>query len=71
MELEELSPANLAGPQQDVEPIAAWADRNGVTCDTARAWVYRGIIPSVKLGKLRMINCALPRRWLPELERSA
>lgn len=71
MELEDLPPANLAGPQQDVEPIAAWADRNGVTCDTARAWVYRGIIPSVKLGKLRMVNCALLRQWLLEQEWTA
>ncbi len=36
MELEELPPANLVGPQQDVGPIAAQADRNGVTSDTAR-----------------------------------
>lgn len=71
MELEDLSPASLAGPQQDVEPIAAWADRNGVTCDTARTWVYRGIIPSVKLGKLRMVNCVLFRQWLLEQEWNA
>ena len=37
MELEELEPGKLTGAQQDVEPIEKWADRNGVTCGTARA----------------------------------
>lgn len=55
MELEELNPAALVGPQQDVEPIEKWAERNGVTFGTARAWVYRGVLPSVKLGKLRKL----------------
>jgi hypothetical protein len=71
MELEELEPGKLAGPQQDVEPIEKWADRNGVTCGTARAWVYRGVLPSVKLGKLRMVNSALLRSWLLEQEWTA
>lgn len=59
MELEELEPGKLTGPQQDVETIEKWADRNGLTVGTARAWVYRDILPSVKLGKLRMVNSAL------------
>ena len=71
MELEELEPGSLVGPQQDVEPIDKWAERNGVTFGTARAWVYRGVLPSVKLGKLRMINCALLRNWLLEQEWTA
>ena len=71
MELEELEPGKLAGPQQDVETIEKWADRNGLTIGTARAWVYRGILPSVKLGKLRMVNSALLRSWLLEQEWTA
>ncbi|WP_254916427.1 hypothetical protein [Pseudomonas aeruginosa] len=54
MELEELNPSALIGPQQDVESIERWAERNGISYGTARAWVYRGVLPSVKLGKLRM-----------------
>ncbi len=71
MELEELEPSKIAGPQQDVETIEKWADRNGITFGTARAWVYRGVLPSVKLGKLRMVNSALLRSWLLEQEWTA
>ncbi|HHF0845540.1 TPA: DNA-binding protein, partial [Pseudomonas aeruginosa] len=41
MELEELNPSALIGPQQDVESIERWAERNGISYGTARAWVYR------------------------------
>jgi len=68
MELEELPPGSLIGPQQDVELIENWAERNGVKFSTVRAWVYRGVLPSVKLGKLRMVNSALLRSWLLEQE---
>jgi hypothetical protein len=68
MELEELPPGSLIGPQQDVELIEKWAERNGVKFSTARAWVYRGVLPSVKLGKLRMVNSALLRSWLLDQE---
>lgn len=68
MELEEPLPGSLTGPQQDVELIEKWAERNGVNFCTARAWVYRGVLPSVKLGKLRMVNSALLRSWLLEQE---
>ncbi len=71
MELEELNPGALIGPQQDVESIERWAERNGISYGTARAWVYRGVLPSVKLGKLRMVNSALLRTWLLEQEWSA
>jgi hypothetical protein len=71
MELEELNPTTLVGPQQDVEPIAKWADRNGVSVGTARAWVYRGVLSSIKLGKLRMVNSAMLRHWLLEQEWTA
>ncbi|WP_312909550.1 DNA-binding protein [Stutzerimonas nitrititolerans] len=71
MELEELEPSKLIGPQQDVETVESWAERNGLSFDTARAWVYRGVIPTVKLGKRRMVNSALLRSWLLEQEWTA
>ncbi|MEQ0852936.1 DNA-binding protein [Pseudomonas aeruginosa] len=71
MELEELNPSALIGPQQDVESIERWAERNGISYGTTRAWVYRGVLPSVKLGKLRMVNSALLRNWLLEQEWTA
>ena len=71
MGLEQLDTNTLIGPQQDVENIESWADRNGVTYDTARAWVMRGVIPSVKLGKRRMVNSAMLRHWLLEQEWTA
>jgi len=71
MELEELEPSKLIGPQQDVETVESWAERNGLTCSMARAWVYRGVLPTVKLGKRRMINSALLRSWLLEQEWTA
>jgi len=64
MELEELEPSKLIGPQQDVETVESWADRNGLTYGTARAWAMKGILPTVKLGKRRMVNSALFRSWL-------
>jgi len=71
MELEELEPSKLIAPQQDVEAVEPRAERNGLSFDTARAWVYRGVIPIVKLGKRRMINSALLRSWLLEQEWTA
>lgn len=47
MELEELEPSKLIAPQQDVETVEAWAERNGLTCSMARAWVYRGVTPEL------------------------
>ncbi|WP_312921063.1 DNA-binding protein [Stutzerimonas nitrititolerans] len=71
MELEELEPSKLIAPQQDVETVESWAERNGLTSSMARAWVYRGVLPTVKLGKRRMINSALLRSWLLEQEWTA
>lgn len=71
MELEELEPSKLIGPQQDVETVESWADRNGLTYGTARAWAMKGVLPTVKLGKRRMVNSALLRSWLLEQEWTA
>lgn len=71
MALEGLDPANLIGPQQDVETIESWADRNGITYDTARSWAMRGVLPTVKLGKRRMVNSVQLRTWLLEQEWTA
>lgn len=68
MELEALDASKLVEVQKDMEPIEAWADRNGVTPDTARMWVKRGFLPTVKIGKRRMINCVQLRQWLLEQE---
>lgn len=71
MELESLDAARLLEPQKDVETVECWAERNGVTTDTARAWVKRGVLPTVKLGKRRMVNCVQLRHWLLEQEWTA
>ncbi|GJN44767.1 helix-turn-helix domain-containing protein [Pseudomonas tohonis] len=68
MELENLDLKTLIGPQQDVETIECWADRNGITADTARMWIKRGVLPSVKLGKRRMVNSVQLRHWLLDQE---
>ncbi len=64
MGLEQLDTNKLIGPQQDVETIETWADRNGITYDTARSWAMRGVLPTVKLGKRRMVNSAMLWHWL-------
>ncbi len=61
MELEELEPSKLIGPQQDVETVESWAERNGLTYGTARASAIKGVVPTVKLGKRRMVNTPLLR----------
>ena len=68
MELESLDPTKLIEPQKDVETIEQWAERNGVTSDTARAWVKKGVLPSVKLGKRHMVNCVMFGHHLLEQE---
>ncbi|PTU72804.1 DNA-binding protein [Pseudomonas mangrovi] len=71
MELEELDPSKLIGPQQDVETIESWAERNGVSYGVARAWAMKSVLPTVKFGKRRMVNSALLRSWLLEQEWTA
>lgn len=71
MELEELDPSKLIGPQQDVETIESWADRNGISYGVARAWAMKSVLPTVKLGKRRMVNSAMLRHWLLEQEWTA
>lgn len=71
MGLEELDASKLVIPQRDVETIESFAERNGLTYDTARAWAMKGVLPSVKLGKRRMVNSALLRNWLLEQEWTA
>ncbi|MFC0267949.1 excisionase family DNA-binding protein [Kushneria aurantia] len=46
-------------PQTDNHPIMTlelFASRTGVTVPTVRAWVHNGDIPSVKVGKRRLVN---------------
>lgn len=71
MGLEELDASKLVIPQRDVETIESFAERNGITYHAARAWVMKGVLPSVKFGKRRMVNSALLRNWLLEQEWTA
>lgn len=48
-------------PATDAETVESWADRNGLTYETTRAWAMKGVLPTVKPGKRRMVNSALPR----------
>ncbi|WP_010489556.1 hypothetical protein [Pseudomonas sp. S9] len=71
MELEELDTSKLIGPQQDLETIESWAERNGVAYGVVRAWAMKGVLPTLKLGKRRMINSTMLRSWLLEQEWTA
>lgn len=71
MDFEQLDANKLVVPQQDVETVECWAERNGLTYGTARAWAMKGVLPTVKLGKRRMVNSALFRSWLLEQEWTA
>ncbi len=57
--------------QPDLETLEAFAERNGLTADTVRAWGQRAVIPTVKLGKRRMVNSAMLRQWLLDQEWTA
>ncbi len=54
--------------QPDVETLEGFAERNGLTVDTVRAWGQKAVIPTLKLGKRRMVNTAMLRHWLLEQE---
>lgn len=71
MELEELDPTQLQANQRDLETIEGWAERNGIAYGVARAWAMKAVIPTLKLGKRRMVNSALFRSWLLEQEWTA
>lgn len=64
MEIEGHDPLKLVSLQRDLETVEAFAERNGLTYDTVRAWVAKAVLPSVKLGKRRLINTALLRQHL-------
>ncbi len=71
MSLEETDLSKMLHPQRDVETLEAFAERNGLTSDTVRAWARNAVIPSLRLGKRRMVNSALLRNWLLEQEWTA
>lgn len=68
MELEALNPQSLINAQRDLETIDAFSERNGLEHGVVRAWVMKGLIPTVKIGKRRLINSAQIRNWLLEQE---
>lgn len=54
-ELDHVTPINLS----IVSPISSqeqFAGLIGVTVDTVRGWVEKGVVPTVKIGKRRFIN---------------
>jgi hypothetical protein len=57
-----LKPAQLP----DVETLEGFAERNGLTADAVRAWGQKAVIPTLKLGKRRMVNSVMLRQWLLE-----
>ena len=54
-ELNHTSPVNLSvvSPISSQEQFASFV---GVTVDTVRGWVEKGVVPTVKVGKRRFIN---------------
>jgi excisionase family DNA binding protein len=68
MELEALDPAKAINLQRDLETVEQFAERNGLEEGVVRAWVYRGNLPTTKIGKRRLINSALLRQSLLEEE---
>ncbi|WXL26851.1 DNA-binding protein [Ectopseudomonas mendocina] len=67
MEIENQDQPQVA-PLADVELPEVWAERNGVTVGTARGWVKKSVLPSLRVGKRRMVNCVLWRQYLAERE---
>ena len=55
----------------DLETLEGFAERNGLTPDTVRAWGQKAVLPTLKLGKRRMVNTAMLRQWLLEQEWTA
>lgn len=67
-QLEGLDVQRLFSALPDVETLEGFAERNGLTPDTVRAWAQKAVIPSLRLGKRRMVNTAMLRNWLLEQE---
>lgn len=67
-QLEGLDLQRLLTGAPDVETLEGFAERNGLTPDTVRAWAQKAVIPSIRLGKRRMVNTAMLRNWLLEQE---
>ena len=60
-QLEGLDVQRLFSALPDVETLEGFAERNGLTPDTVRAWAQKAVIPSLRLGKRRMVNTAMLR----------
>lgn len=71
MDLEDLDVAKILGSQRDIETLEDFAERNGFTTDTVRGWTSKGRLPSLRVGKRRVINSALFRAWLLDQEWTA
>lgn len=69
--LEVLQQPPRAATLPDLETLEGFAERNGLTPDTVRAWGQKAVLPTLKLGKRRMVNSAMLRQWLLEQEWTA
>jgi len=67
MELESLEQPVLL-PLPDIETPEAFAARNGLTHGLVQGWVRKGLVPSVRIGKRRLVNNVQLRNWLQEQE---
>jgi excisionase family DNA binding protein len=61
----------MQGGDVELLPISEFAKRLGISVWTARGWAYRGLISSVKLGKLLQIPASEVGRLVAENFRPA
>ena len=63
-QLEGLDVQRFLSASPDVETLEGFAERNGLTPGTVRAWSQKAVSPSLRLGKRRMVNTVMFRNWL-------
>ncbi len=61
----------MQGGDVELLPISEFAKRLGISVWTARSWAYRGLVASVKLGKLLQIPASEASRLVSENFRPA
>lgn len=66
MEIQQLSMVMV--PSVPVMSAERFASLVGVTHDVVRGWIDKGYIPSVPMGRWRLVNIALLTRELLERE---
>ena len=66
--LAETKPAPGAAPAQEAVAVAEAARRAGVSRSLLYEAIGAGSLPSVKIGKRRLVRVEALRRWLASLE---